>query len=397
MSSKQISSDYVCQVTRRGFVRGLVATASAPLLSSSVLSACQGRKPQVQHRQMSNTFDQALDLIYSTGSDHRGSTHVPMVAEALVTMGRADAVIPWVDQHRLSRGDGKSPEDFKHVRDVTQQNWRESLGEASRRADWVDFFEGQISEVGWETALGDWVPRLTPGLAAFAAHGLIRTAHAARSLDIVESPQRKRELAEGLGLWAATYQALPASVAKERGRLKPSEAVRSVEAMPPDRVRRGNIVTALTSLDDFPSFANAINLVDTSGDASQFLSDLTETSAAIYLANARNGNLIALVHALTGASALRLLLPHVKTETRAELLRYGWQLAAGIYAVGGGALPGGLGEPALPDKEDLIDRAVRNGNAHPIKFTEACIREYALNRKPVYLVAARHATENLRG
>ena len=43
-----------------------------------------------------------------------------------------------------------------------------------------------------------------------------------------------------------------------------------------------------------------------------------------------------------------------------------------------------------------IDRAVATGDEHAIKFTEACVREDALNPEPVYLMAARHATDYLR-
>ncbi len=45
--------------------------------------------------------------------------------------------------------------------------------------------------------------------------------------------------------------------------------------------------------------------------------------------------------------------------------------------------------------DDLIDRAVSNGDTHVIKFTEACLREHALNPEPVYLLAAHDAVERL--
>jgi len=54
----------------------------------------------------------------------------------------------------------------------------------------------------------------------------------------------------------------------------------------------------------------------------------------------------------------------------------------------------GLEAPS-EDREDLIDRAVAAGGAHSIKFTEACLREYAINPNPVYLVAARDAPERV--
>jgi hypothetical protein len=398
MAKKLSSSTSVTEIARRNFVRGVMATAATPLLSSSVFSACQGGKATVQRQKTETALDQALDLIFSTGRDHRGSSHVPMVAETLIALGRPDVVLPWVERNYLNSGDGKSPQDFQRQKDLSNQNWRAALGEENRRADWVDFFTRQIGESNWKSALKEWVPRLTPGIAAFAAHGVIRTAHAVRSLEASEAGQRKRELAEGLGLWAATYQPLPEAPATKRGTLKPSEAIRQLEHIPLELIRRGNIVMALSSLEDFPPFASAINRVDTTIETSRFLADLTETFAAVYLANARDfASMITLVHAVTGASAIRLLLPYVNTETKTSLLRYGWQLAAGIYAIRGRTAPGEGPKTTPPGKEELIERAVKNGNSHPIKFTEACLREYALNPKPVYLIAALHATENMRG
>ncbi len=384
-------------LSRRSFMRSLSATASLPMLPLNVLSACQTGKQTVQHQKMNTVFDNALDLLFAAGQEHRGSTHVPMVAETLITLGRKDVVLKWVEENLHDAGDGKNPKDFTRVGDLSEPNWNAALGDESRRADWVEFFHRQISEAKWQSVLSQWMPRLAPGIAAFAAHGVIRTAHAVRSLEAQESWQRKRELAEGLGLWAATFQRLPETAAKKRGILKPSQALPLVGMLPEERVRRGNIVAALTSLDDFPAFNKVINQVDASGDTAAFLADLTETFAGVYLANARDfASMITLVHAVTGTSATRLLLPYAKAEATINLLRYGWQLAAGLYAIRGRALPGKLPDARLPDQADLIDRAVKNGRAHPIKFTEACLREYALNPRPVYLFAAQHAVENLR-
>jgi hypothetical protein len=105
---------------------------------------------------------------------------------------------------------------------------------------------------------------------------------------------------------------------------------------------------------------------------------------------------IAFIHAVTGPSAIRLLLPHVKPEETSNMLRYGWQMAAGLYAAFGRVPAASLPQGLEQSKEDLIDRAVATGDEHAIKFTEACLREHALNPKPVYLMAARHATDYLR-
>jgi hypothetical protein len=40
-------------------------------------------------------------------------------------------------------------------------------------------------------------------------------------------------------------------------------------------------------------------------------------------------------------------------------------------------------------------QAHRRGDEHSIKFTEACFREYALNPKPVYILAAADGVSRL--
>jgi hypothetical protein len=51
---------------------------------------------------MPATIDYALDILKDTGPEFGGglSNHGPMAAEALFSLGRADAVIPWVKRYR---------------------------------------------------------------------------------------------------------------------------------------------------------------------------------------------------------------------------------------------------------------------------------------------------------
>ena len=51
--------------------------------------------------------------------------------------------------------------------------------------------------------------------------------------------------------------------------------------------------------------------------------------------------------------------------------------------------------PPAEQRDELIDRAVAAGGAHCIKFTEVCLREYAVNPNPLYLVAARDVPERV--
>jgi len=341
------------------------------------------------------TIDEALEILHRTGPDlvSGNSNHGPMVTEALFALGRPDAVLPWLEGYK-SRFQDRPPT----RNPISPGAWQASLGDRSRVADWVAFFDRELVEAPWQAVLQAWVPRLAPGLWAAATHGPIRTGHAVRSLAASVTPQRLCELAEGLGYWAARYQVLPGRPSGHPIGHSPSAAVQYVRRVHgPDFEASGSIVQQITGLDNQPEFATAVDLVDTAGDLVWFLSDLTETCAGLYLANPQG--LIAFVHTVTAPSALRLLAPYLSEADARLAARYAWQACAAIYAWYSTTPPPSTSDltPPTEDLDTLIDRAVAAGGAHTIKFTEACLREYALNPKPVYLVAARDAAERVGG
>ena len=221
-------------------------------------------------------------------------------------------------------------------------------------------------------------PRLAPGMMAGATHGIIRTAHAVRSLGREDTPERRAEFVTGLAYWAARYQVLPGLPEKVPAGL-PSAAITGVPLMPSETrdSRRTNIFTAVTELDAFEPFAAAINMAAPGDDVSAFLSDLTATMAMRYLQNAGPAS-IAYVHTVTAPSAVRMIVPYISPETSQTLARYVWQACAAIHSryhvEHEVVLP-----DTLPTREDLIDHAVASGDEHAIKFTEACLRENALS------------------
>jgi hypothetical protein len=327
------------------------------------------------------------------------TNHGPMAAEALVSLGRAESVVAFVESYK-KRFSASLPAAYQPV---TRANWRAALGEGKRVTDWVNFFQRELKEAAWPQVLERWPAALAPGLAAAAAHGLIRTGHAVRSLAVKETDLRRRELAEGLGYWAAYYQPLPetapevstAGTAQAR-RLKPSQAIQQVPLLPAEkRARGGSIMVGLRSLHDFSPFATTADLVDTTGAAGKFLSELTETFATVYARQVTPRNFITLIHCVTGATALRSLLPYLSPATTRKALRYGWQVAAALYSISGGGSPNVLPAAKEIERDDLIDRAVALREEHAIKFTEACLREHALNPNPIYLQAAQDALGRL--
>jgi Questin oxidase-like len=374
-------------VSRRRFLRQAAAAASAscvaPLLPASPESTKGGGMRGTE------AMEGALALLAPTGPEYAGrlANHGPMAAEALVVMERPDAVVPWVEKYRKRLHDhppGTKPIDPKR--------WREALGDGDRVGDWIVLFRREVEERPWRTVLAEWIPRFSPGVVAAAFHGAIRTAHGARSLEVVETPARRRELAEGLGYWAATYNALPEapSAAKPPAGRRPSQAISAVPILPPDRrISYGNITDRLSPLDAFPPFASVADDVDISGDPASFLTDMTETFASVYLASATPGTVITFLHGVTGPAAVRTLLPYVSPEERTRLLRYTWLACASFSSSAGGkTAPPAAPNAKLPSREELTERAIATGDEHSIKFTEACFREYALNPKPVYILAA---------
>ena len=342
---------------------------------------------------MTITIDEVLDLLSFAGTERANgnANHDPMAAEALFTMDRSESVLPWVEKYKSGLIEGPEA-----TNPISRTGWRECLGDRSRLGDWIAFFDRELAENPWQDTLREWVPPLAPAVMAAATHGLLRTSHAVRSLSDQETPQRLHELAQGLGYWAARYQVMPGSPSPNNAGHSPGSAVEHVDRLHgPEFDGSGAIGTQVMGLYEHPEFAETIDLVDTGGDLSGFISNLTENFAGVYLANQKN--LIAFVHTVTAPSSLRMLAPYLAEADARLAARYAWQACAGIYSWYSVAPPLDTSELAVPteDHEELKDRAVAAGGAHSIKFTEACLREYALNPKPVYLVAARDVAERV--
>lgn len=339
----------------------------------------------------SGVLDDALELLCDTGPEFGPglSNHGPMAAEALFTLGRSDDILPWVEGYKRRLQEPASPRS-----PISESSWQEALGDVGRVADWSEFFHRELAERPWPEVVNAWSARLAPGIISAATHGVIRTAHAVRNLERTETQERRRELADGLAYWAARYMILPGSPSTG-STLLPSEALTRVQPLPADEQQGGGLITRrLGRLGD--NFSEVVNLVDTGSDHEAFLADMTATFARVYLANVTNANVIGLIHAVTGPSSLRLLLPHLKPNVAATACAYAWQAGAALYAVFGQQATSDSVSSRQVDHEDVIDRAVATTDEHAIKFTEACLREHNLHADDVFLAAAIDASTRLR-
>jgi hypothetical protein len=339
------------------------------------------------------SLDDALDEIAPYGVDLKNgnSNHAPMVVEALCALGRPEAVRPWLARYRERMQPRPAP-----AEPIGSDDWRSALGRRGRFSDWALFFADELDEDPWPNVLERWVTRLAPGFCAAATHGVIRVGHAVRGIAERETPSRRRELADALAGWAATWRQLPVA-GPANGVLSPSQAIARAPVVPPERRLPGNIAAALAVLGDFPEFSPVIGMIDAEGPVAPLIAELTELFARVYLTNARDiPTTIAFIHAVTSHAALGNIAPHVSETTARTALRFAWQSGCALYACYGGVAPAETVEPHDEKKEQLAERAIANGDEHVIKFTEACLNRHAVAASAAYLGAADHVAGMIR-
>ncbi len=330
------------------------------------------------------SLDQSLGALRAFGPDLKNglSNHVPMVAEALCALGESDASRTWVSAHLSTIAD-RPPAPFQ----LNPANWQGDLGKPPLFSDWQRYFETEISALGWQGALDRWAGRLAPGLFASATHGIIRTGHAARALAAGDTDLRKAELADGLALWAATYQALPTRWDTPLRYGSVAEAFSHLPLVPREKQKTDGLITeALAPLNDLEVFAGIIAWLDVSGSPSSIAEDLARQQARHFLANVKSPLLaIVFTHAVTSVHAIVNLAPHVAPATLRSLLTYGWQAGAALYAAYADETTPADQAPPPEMAAEIVAAAVANGDDHVIKLSEACLAFHAQTGDQVFL------------
>jgi len=365
--------------TRRGFLR-----LSGGVALSATFGGCGDNWFDIGIR-LGDDYDAVLDHLHVTDPEFGIglSNHGPMVMEALVALGREDRVAAWA--RRYARGLELLPPGAP----LSEAERVTALGDPSRHADWIATYVDDVATRSpAELIAREWAT-LSPGWAA--SHGVLRTAHAARALERADTPSRRRELAHGLGYWAARQDVrLPGEPgARAVAGLDVVTALSMVPLVPDARrVDAKLIVDRLAPLFDDAAFIAAIEAVDLDAlPVEQALRDLVAAAARLYVADGRNE--ISLLHGVTGTAALTLLLPWLDAPARRLGLGYAFQTVAGLHATHSkrGGVPASVAAPGV-DAATLAARAAERDEEHEIKLSEAALREYALEPRPELLAAA---------
>lgn len=352
---------------------------------------------------MSNQIlDEAYGRLHLTGPEFGGdeegnnglSNHGPMAVEVLVRRGHELDVPRWVDGYvpRLEELPGPSDR-------ITEESWRDALGDGRRIGDWTAFFTAQVREGPWRELLATWWPRLLPGIAAGATHGVIRVGHAARTLLAGgESPATVTELAHGLAFWAGRWVPLP-GLAAPAGGLDPATALEAVPHLP---VQRGVIASRIPRLADLPGWPAAVAALRPAADDAEVearLADLVDAATLRYLSHGY-GSPVLLVHTATAPNAVLHTLPALPRELWAPSLSAVWSASAAIVAMYEPADAAPRGElPAAPEASDpaaeVLERAAAHGDEHVIKFTDTAAEAHARTGDADALAAAVLTTQLL--
>lgn len=308
-----------------------------------------------------------LDELLTTGlryaPEYTGalSNHLPMALVALHRLGAdGERLRVFFDAYtrRLSlvTPGGAPPAD-----------WRAMLGRWGPGTGYADLqagLAGQLRDRGAAAVLHELLPVLVQGVGAAAFHGLIRTAYALEA-------GHAGELAAGLAYWTLRHLPLPAPAPAVPMQGDPARWLAALNAEIVVRIEGGLIFERMRTAArqvGFERHAQALAI-----DAGT-LERLATFAAGRYAATRD----FTVLHLVTSAHALRLLLPHLPDEAArsAALQAYARAYAAGVLASGitlDDPLPH---DPGLSWAE-IEERARRSGDDHVIKLAYSAREEAA--------------------
>ncbi len=334
------------------------------------------------------TLDEAYERLHATGPERQGwlSNHAPMAVEALARHGHQNDIHGWIDWYAPKLTDMPAA-----VEPIDADRWQQALGDPRRIADWADHLTGEIADRPWREVLATWWPRLLPGIAAGATHGVIRVGHAVRTLlSGDESAAARAELGHALAYWAARWQQVPGVVVPS-GQLAPVRALDRVPVLPE---QQGGIRDRLARLPELPGWSASLSAVrppEGPQQARDWLAEVVDAAVLRYHSYGY-GEPVMLVHAATAPNAVWRTLPALPTEQWMPSVAAGWAASAAVTAVYTPDRPVPPDERTVPPVGDdpvrqVLDRAAEHRDEHVIKLVDTAVDVFGRTGDPAALGA----------
>jgi hypothetical protein len=333
---------------------------------------------------MKEVLDTALERLsgFGTETGTGNPNHGPMAVQALVELGFAEAVAPWVTEYA-----GRLTAAPAAVTPISEETWRTALGAKHRFADWQLFFRRELDQMSWRDLLSTWLPRLWPGGMAEGGHGPIRVAHAVSAMSSEATEPRLDELVSALAYWAAYYREL-SSTASLEGDMDVRSALQHLPHLNETQQRSGVPPQVLRLLGGVPEFTHALDLLAAPTEPLEQLHDLSWAGADLYRRNNSRFPLV-FAHTITTTEAVRILLPCTPESAHTDAYRFGWHYTAATWAAFGTS--GAAAAPPIdrvPEIDEVLDHCLASGDEHAFKLTAACLHEYRRTGDPIFLSVA---------
>jgi hypothetical protein len=322
------------------------------------------------------TLRQQLDLaaVYDAEYSHNLASHLPMALAALARLGADDQRLAAFAQTYATRlRPAVPPEPWPDG-----EPWQSRFGDPRAWPAYRTLFNDWLDHEGAPAVLEQALPALLRGVGAAAFHGPIRVAYAIGS-------GHSHELADALAYWACRWFGLGALPDSGRERDPAAVLARLNIAKP----RRPLIAERMALVADQPGFARVVGGLRV--DAADTLERLARLAAQRY---AESDNFTVL-HLVTSSHALRLLLPWLDDDQRAEALGHYWlAYAAGHVSSGLGAGSSPSPVAALRPWPEIVARAIASEDDHFIKIVDSCREQEAAYGGDVWRAAASRALKS---
>lgn len=339
-------------------------------------------------------LDEAYQRLHTSGPERvEGwlTNHAPMTVEALARHGHGDAIHHWIDVYLPALDDAP-----RGLDPVTDENWREALGDGKRLGDWPVWFRRHLAEREWTDVLAEWWPRLLPGIAAGATHGVIRVGHAVRTLrEDGVNEVRLEELVQALAYWAARWQPVT-GFAPPSGDLDPLTALDGVPRIPDQTGGINARLDQLTGVTSWTSSLAALRPAADPDDGHRRLTDVVSAATKRYLAFG-HGNATMLVHGATAPNAVLRALPSLPRDQWVTSANIGWAASAAVFASYAPTTPADAADlPSVAEGTDAADvfaAAAAHGDEHVVKLADTALDVYGWTGDTSALAAALRARD----